>query len=163
MTEVKIRKAEPGDYDAIWQIIHQVISKGDTYVFFPDSSRKEMLGYWCGADKYSYVATMGKEIVGTFFIKDNMPGLGSHVANASYMTKPDIFGKGIGRIMGEFSLKEAKHLGYLAMQFNIVVKSNERAIRLWQSLGFEIKGEIPQAFNHKADGYTNSYIMWRKL
>ena len=122
-----------------------------------------MLNYWCNKDKHTFVAILKNEIVGTFIIKDNFPDLGSHVANASYMTLPEASGKGIGRAMGEFSLKEAKLLGYKAMQFNIVVKSNERAIRLWQKLGFGIIGEIPQAFNHITDGYTDACIMWREL
>ena len=65
--------------------------------------------------------------------------------------------------MGEFSLAEAKRLGYTAMQFNIVIKSNARAVNLWQNLGFKIIGEIPDAFNHKENGMTNAYIMYRKL
>jgi len=160
---IQIRKAESKDYDSIWNIIKQVIAGGDTYVFAPDSDRNTMLNYWCGADKYTYVAEIDSEAVGTFIIKDNFPGLGSHVANASYMTLPGSFGKGIGRAMAEYSLVEAKNLGYRAMQFNIVVKSNERAIQLWQKLGFETKGEIPEAFNHAQEGLTDAYIMWRKL
>jgi L-amino acid N-acyltransferase YncA len=160
---IHIRNAGPRDYDSIWQIIHKVISNGDTYVFAPDSSRKEMLDYWCGHDKHIYVAEIENNIAGTFIIKDNFPGLGSHVANASYMTLPSASGKGIGRTMGEFSISEAKRLGYRAMQFNIVVSTNERAILLWQKLGFEIKGEIPEAFNHRTEGYVDACIMWRKL
>ena len=160
---IQIRKAEPKDYDAIWQIIHEVIAGGDTYVFAPESDRQTMLNYWCSDDKSSYVATIEGRVVGSCIIKDNFPGLGSHVANASYMTPPSAFGKGIGKTMGEFSLNEARRLGYRAMQFNIVVKTNERAIRLWQKLGFEIKGEIPGAFNHRNQGYVDACIMWRKL
>ena len=158
-----IRNAEQKDHDSIWSIIRQVIAGGDTYVFAPHSDRTSMLAYWCDPDKHCYVATIDDKIVGTFIIKDNFPDLGSHVANASYMTLPGAFGKGIGRSMAEFSLVEAKVLGYQAMQFNIVVKSNERAVRLWQKLGFEIKGEIPDAFNHAKKGLTDAYIMWRKL
>jgi len=160
---IHIRNATPRDYDSIWKIIHEVISKGDTYVFDPDSDRQTMLEFWSGRDKHCYVAEIEKEIVGTFFIKDNFPGLGSHVANAGYMTLPSAIGKGIGRSMAEFSIGEAKRLGYRAMQFNIVVKTNDRAIRLWQKLGFEIKGEIPEAFNHREKGYVDACIMWRKL
>ena len=160
---IHIRKAKSKDHDSIWQIIQEVISKGDTYVFAPDSSRKEMLDYWCSQDKHCYVAEIENSIVGTFIIKDNFPGLGSHVANAAYMTLPSAFGKGIGRSMGEFSIREAKRLGYRSMQFNIVVKTNERAMRLWQKLGFEIKGEIPEAFNHRTMGYVDAFILWRKL
>ena len=160
---IHIRKAEPKDQDSIWQIIQKVIAMGDTYVFSPDSSRKDMLEYWCGPDKHCYVAEIDKTIVGTFIIKDNFPDLGSHVANASYMTLPSARGKGIGRTMGEFSLAEAKTLGYLAMQFNIVVKNNERAIRLWQKLGFEIVGEVPDAFHYRNEKYVDACIMWRRL
>jgi len=160
---VKIRRAKESDHDSLWLIIEQVISAGDTYIFAPDSDRKKMLDYWCGSDKKTYVAEKDGIIVGTFIIKDNFPDLGSHVANASYITKPNAFGQGIGRTMAEFSLDEAKRLGYKAMQFNIVVKSNERAVSLWQKLGFEIKAEIPEAFNHKDQGLTNAYIMWKSL
>ena len=109
------------------------------------------------------MATYDEEIVGTFIIKDNQPGLGSHIANASYMVSGKASGKSIGKAMGEFSLEEARRLGYQAMQFNIVVKSNIRAVQLWQKLGFNIIGEIPEAFNHKDKGLTNAYIMYRKL
>lgn len=160
---IKIRSVKLSDHDSLWLIIEQVISAGDTYIFAPDSDRKKMLEYWCGSDKKTYVAEIENQIVGTFILKDNFPDLGSHVANASYMTLPEASGKGIGRAMGEFSLLEAKRLGYRAMQFNIVVKSNLRAIRLWQKLGFEIKGEIPDAFNHMEDGMTDVYIMWRSI
>ena len=79
------------------------------------------------------------------------------------MTLPGASGLGVGKAMGEFSLEEAKRLGYKAMQFNIVIKSNERAIRLWEKLGFKIIGEIPEAFNHKQNGLTDAFIMHQKL
>lgn len=160
---IKVRKAILGDYDEIWNIIKEVISTADTYVFAPDSSKEKMLRFWCGEDKYTYVALIDNEIVGTFFIKSNQPDLGSHIANAGYMTSPIASGRGIGKEMAQFSIVEAKRLGYKAMQFNIVIKSNERAISLWKKLGFEIIGEIPEAFNHKQHGLTNAYIMYLKL
>ena len=79
------------------------------------------------------------------------------------MVAPEARGKGVGRKMGEFSIQEAKKQGFHAMQFNFVVKSNEKAIKLWKSLGFEIIGEIPEAFRHIENGLTNAYIMYRKL
>lgn len=160
---IEIRKATTADNDAIWNIIQPVIAGGDTYVFDPVSTKEQMLAYWCGEDKHTYVALLDNEIVGTFMMKDNQPGLGSHIANAGYMTSPAAGGKGIGTAMCKFSLEEAKRLGYKAMQFNIVVKSNEHAVRLWQKIGFSIVGEIPEAFNHATNGLTNAYIMYQKL
>jgi L-amino acid N-acyltransferase YncA len=160
---IKIRKATLADQDQIWDIIKQVIAEGDTYVFSPSSPKDKMLAYWFGQDRHTYVATLEDKVVGTFVIRDNQPDLGSHVANASYMTSPAHTGQGIGSAMGEFSLAEAKRLGYKSMQFNIVVASNHRAVKLWKKIGFEIIGEIPEAFNHKSLGLTNAYIMYRKL
>ena len=160
---IEIRKATATDADEIWNIIKEVIATGDTYVFDPASSKEKMLGYWLAKDNHTFVALFNGEIVGTFLIRDNQPDLGSHIANAAYMTSPKASGQGVGKKMGEFSLEEARRIGYKAMQFNFVIKSNARAVQLWQKLGFSIIGEIPEAFNHKRDGLTNAYIMHRKL
>jgi L-amino acid N-acyltransferase YncA len=162
-TVIEIRNANTEDSDQIWEIIKEVISKGDTYTVDPNSPKETMLNYWYGPDRHTYVAIEEGKIVGTFLIRPNQPGLGAHVANGAYMVAEAASGKGIGKKMGEFSLVEAKRLGYTAMQFNIVIKSNVRAVNLWQNLGFEIIGEIPDAFNHKQNGLTNAFIMYRKL
>lgn len=122
-----------------------------------------MLRFWFAPDKRTYVAVSENKIVGTFFLKTNQPDLGSHIVNAGYMVAPEAKGMRVGRTMAEFSLEEAKNLGYRAMQFNFVVKSNEVAVKLWLALGFEIIGEIPEAFQHKENGLTNALIMYRKL
>jgi ribosomal protein S18 acetylase RimI-like enzyme len=160
---LEIRRAIKEDEPQIWEIIKSVIAVGDTYVFSPESSREKMLVYWCGADKKTYVALSENRVVGTFYLKENQPDLGSHIANAGYMVSPEAKGKRVGKTMAEFSLEEAKRLGYRAMQFNFVVNSNEVAVKLWLNLGFEIIGEIPEAFNHTQNGLTGAYIMYRKL
>jgi ribosomal protein S18 acetylase RimI-like enzyme len=160
---LEIRKAVEKDKAQIWKIIKEVISTGDTYVFASDSSKEKMMSYWFSADKKTYVALDENEIVGTFYLKDNQPDLGSHIANAGYMVSPETRGKRVGRQMAEFSLVEAKRLGYQAMQFNFVVKSNETAVKLWINLGFEIIGEIPDAFRHAEKGLTNAFIMYKRL
>ena len=160
---LEIRKALEEDKPEIWQIIKAVIATGDTYPLAPDSSEEEMLAYWFSPDKHTYVALLDGIIVGTFFLKANQPALGAHVGNAGYMVAPGNSGKGIGRQMAEWSLDEARRLGFTAMQFNFVVKSNKYAVKLWQDIGFEIIGEIPDAFDHAENGLTNAYIMYRKL
>ncbi|MBK9163730.1 MAG: GNAT family N-acetyltransferase [Acidobacteria bacterium] len=164
----KIRKAETSDKNAVWEIIREVIARGDTYVFDPGSSKEEMLDYWFSPEKNVYVVSeMSSQetevVLGTFWLKANQPGLGDHVCNAAYMVSPAEHGKGIGRKMAEFSLEEARRLGFTAMQFNFVVASNTAAVRLWQSIGMEIIGTIPNAFRHKTLGPTDAYIMYREL
>ena len=65
--------------------------------------------------------------------------------------------------MCQHSLERAAERGFRAMQFNFVVSSNERAVRLWQSLGFEIAGRLPEAFLHPTRGYVDALVMFRKL
>ena len=160
---IEIRTATNSDKPAIWEIIRDIIATADTYVFPPDSPEDEMIAYWFSPEKYVYVAEDDGNVVGTFWLKPNYPGLGSHVCNAAYMVAPVAAGKGIGRKMAELSLDEARRLGFTAMQFNFVVASNTAAVRLWQSIGMEIIGEIPDAFDHRELGLTNAYIMYRKL
>jgi ribosomal protein S18 acetylase RimI-like enzyme len=60
-------------------------------------------------------------------------------------------------------LSEARRLGFLAMQFNFVVSTNESAVRLWQQLGFKIVGTLPRAFRHPEKVYIDVYVMYRSL
>ena len=161
--ELKVRPYAEQDSLEVWGIIEAVIANGETYVFYPNSSREKMMKYWLSPEKKVYVVLMNEEVVGTFTIKPNMPDRASHVANASYMVSPSYEGKGIGLFMANYSLAEAKRLGYTAMQFNIVIKSNERAVNLWKKVGFKIIGEVPDAFDHPRLGMTNAYIMYKVL
>jgi L-amino acid N-acyltransferase YncA len=159
-----IHRATAQNIDEIWDIFHSIVKAGDTYTFSPDISKDDAMAYWMGADKHCYVAIVDGKIAGTFIIKDNQEKLGAHIANASYMVAPNMQGKSFGRQMAEFSLEEARRLGYYGMQFNIVVSTNVGAIRLWQNLGFEIIGTIPDAFNQKdMDHYVDAHIMYKKL
>jgi ribosomal protein S18 acetylase RimI-like enzyme len=157
------RRTLSKDRHALWQIIQSVIRQGGTYVFSPDSDEEKIMGYWLGRDKRTYVAEIEGKIIGTFFIKDNQPDLGNHICNAGFIVDPNTAGQGIGRQMGLFALTEAKRLGYQAMQFNFVVSTNTHAVRLWQSLGFQIKGEIPQAYRHPELGLVSAFVMYQKL
>lgn len=160
---VEIRPATEADKPAVWQIIKAVIAGGDTYTFAPDTPEAEMIAFWFSPEKHVYVAELDDQIVGTYWLKPNQPGLGDHVGNGGYMVLPDAKGKGIGKLMAEHSIEEARRIGYYSIQFNFVVKSNLAAVNLWKSVGFEVIGEIPDAIRHAKLGLTNAYIMYRKL
>jgi ribosomal protein S18 acetylase RimI-like enzyme len=159
----EIRRATDDDKDQVWKIIEAVIAGGDTYVNAPDSSKEEMLAYWFSPEKHVFVADEDGDLLGTFWLKANQPGLGDHIGNGAYMVAPSAKGRGVGKQMVLHSIEEAKRIGYHAIQFNFVVKSNEVAVNLWKSAGFEVIGEIPDAFRHSKLGLTNAYIMYRKL
>lgn len=140
-----------------------VIEPGDTYVFAPDTSRDDAFEYWFGTGVKTFVVEDEEQIVGMYKLVANQRDLGSHVANASFMVNPHSQGKGIGKLMGLHCIEEAKKAGYLAIQFNFVVSTNESAVALWEKLGFSIVGTLPKAFKHKHLGYVDAYVMYRSL
>ena len=79
------------------------------------------------------------------------------------MVAPKAQRHGVGRAMGEHCLREARRLGFHAMQFNFVVSTNESALRLWRQLGFEIVGTLPGAFRHPTKGFVDVHVMFRSL
>lgn len=164
MSELQIRTARPEDAEAIWQIFHEVVQGGDTFAFSPDTPREEALHLWCEYPRLTCVAEIDGKLVGSYFVKDNQPGLGSHVCNAGYMVAGSARGLGVGRAMCAHSLVEARRLGYTAMQYNIVVSTNKGAVALWQAMGFAIVGTLPGAFNHLQLGRkVDAYVMFRSL
>lgn len=160
---VSINLAQETHHQAIWEIFHNIVKSGDTYVYDPDTTKEEALSLWCNKPAITYVALYNNEVMGTYIIKPNFPGLGSHIANCSYMVSDKARGLGIGKAMAKHSIELAKKLGFIGMQFNIVVSTNENAVNLWKSLGFEIIGATPKGFKHKELGYVDSYIMYKSL
>ena len=158
-----IRPATASDGDAIWSILEPTIRAGETYTLPRDMSRENALAYWFTLGHEVFVAEDSGDILGTYFLHSNQRGGGAHVANCGYMTAPHATGRGIATAMCSHSLLHATKRGFRAMQFNFVVSTNERAVRLWQSFGFEIVGRLPEAFLHPTAGYVDAYVMMRPL
>lgn len=160
---MNIRKACPQDAEAIWTIIEPVIRAGETYALPRDMSKTGALAYWMGADRETFVAEEGGELLGTYYLRPNQLGGGSHVSNCGYITGAKATGRGIARAMCEDSLIRARDGGFRAMQFNLVVSTNERAVRLWKGLGFEVVGVLPKAFCHPQQGDVDAFVMYRRI
>ena len=155
-----IRRAVESDFAAMWPIFQAVVITGTTYVFAPETSYQDAFTYWFAPGVTSSVAEDAEQIIGMYKLIANQRDLGSHVANASFMVHSEYCGQGIGKAMGLHCLREAKNAGYLAIQFNFVVCTNEAAVSLWKKLGFSIVGTLPKAFLHQSLGYVDVYIMY---
>jgi L-amino acid N-acyltransferase YncA len=160
---LEIREARADDAEAIWTILEPVIRAGETYPLPRDMTREDALTYWFSINHEVFVAEDDGRMVGTYYLRANQQGGGAHVANCGYMTSPAATGRGVASAMCTHSLDQAKRCGFRAMQFNLVVTTNERAVRLWQRCGFEIVGTLPQVFLHPTAGYVNAYVMYRML
>lgn len=160
---VKIRLATTDDRPNIWAIIEPVIRAGETYTLDRDMTEEEALAYWAGPDKETFVAEEVGRILGTYYMRPNQAGGGKHVCNCGYMTAAQATGRGVARQMCLHSLDHARERGYRAMQFNFVVSTNERAVRLWEQLGFGVVGQLPLAFNHPTRGFVDALVMFQAL
>jgi ribosomal protein S18 acetylase RimI-like enzyme len=166
-----IRPAAAGDDDAIWAILEPILRDGEAYALPRDWSRAEALAFWRGADHAVFVAELPADaasapaprVVGTYYLQPNQKGGGAHVANCGYATLAAARKQGVARAMCLHSLETARQRGYLAMQFNFVIASNEGAVALWKSLGFEVVGRVPRAFRHPALGLVDALVMYRAL
>jgi ribosomal protein S18 acetylase RimI-like enzyme len=158
---MRIRLAQAGDAGAIWRVIGPTIRAGETYALDREMSEADALAYWLAADRETFVAEDGGEVVGTYFLRANQAGGGRHVCNYGYVTSAAATGRGVARAMCQHSLDRQR--GYRAMQFNFVVSTNSRAVALWQSFGFEIVGRSPEAFEHPSQGYVDALVMFRRL
>jgi len=161
---VDIRPFEKSDWNATWRILEPVFRAGETYAFSPDITEEESYNTWIEVPSATFVAVEEKNrIVGTYYIKKNQPGPGSHICNCGYIVAEQSRGKGIASAMCEHSQREAVSRGFRAMQYNLVVSSNEGAVRLWKKLGFEVIGTVPEAFRHHRLGYVDAFVMYKKL
>lgn len=159
-----IRDYTEADWPSVWPIFREIVTAGETYAYDPGWSSGQARSVWVeGPPYHTVVACEGSQVLGTAKIGPNRPGPGSHVATASFMVAGEARGWGVGRSLGEYALTWAREQGYAAMQFNAVVESNHAAVRLWQALGFQIIGTVPEAFEHPTLGRVGLHIMHRYL
>ena len=160
----EIREYLKSDWPRTWPILQETIRAGDTYTFSPHSNEEEMRKAWVEAPAKTFVACDSEGVIlGTYFIKPNQPGLGAHVCNCGYIVAFSAQGRGIAARMCEHSQAQALTMGFKSMQFNFVVSTNVRAIRLWERLGFSVVGRLPGAFNHLKLGYVDALVMFKQL
>ena len=160
---MNIRLATDEDKDAIWAILEPMIRRGETYPLPREMSRAEAFEFWFAAGNEIFVWQEGGAVLGTYFLRANQRGGGAHVANCGYVTASGAEGRGIARAMCMQSLQQARERGFRAMQFNFVVSTNERAVKLWQGMGFEIIGRLPGAFRHPEHGFVDTLVMYQRL
>jgi L-amino acid N-acyltransferase YncA len=161
-----IRDATAADWPAIWPIFETIVRAGETYAYALDLDDDGGRAMWMETPPGRTVVAIDdatNEVLGTAKMGPNRDGNGAHVATASFMVSPTARGRGVGRALCEHVIAWATDAGYRAIQFNAVVETNTAAVKLWQSLGFEIVGTVPEAFAHPEHGYVGLHVMLRRL
>ncbi|HEV7207968.1 MAG TPA: GNAT family N-acetyltransferase [Mycobacteriales bacterium] len=159
-----IRAATDSDWPEIWPIFAQIVAAGETYAYPELSDPQAARAIWMEEPPGQTVVAVDTGVVlGSAKMGPNRPGRGAHVATASFLVDPAHQGRGVGRALGEYVLAWARDAGYRSIQFNAVVETNTAAVRLWQALGFQIIGTVPEAFDHPQHGLVGLHVMFRKL
>lgn len=160
---LKIREATEDDFDQMWPILMEIIRRGETYTYDPNMTKEEALHVWVKYPRVTWLVEEDGTVLGTYYLKTNANGPGSHVCNCGYMVGDQARGKGVATFMCKHSKKLAVQLGYKAMQYNFVASTNGGAVRLWEKLGFDIVGTLKKAFHHPAKGYVDAFVMYQWL
>jgi len=161
---VEIRPVAEADWPHIYPFFSAIVAAGDTYAYPENLSSEEARGLWIAPPPGRTVVAVDDDIVlGSATMGPNRSGRGSHIATASFMVDPARQGRGVGRALGLDVLDWARGAGYRGIQFNAVVETNQAAVRLWQSLGFEILATVPGAYDHRDRGYVGLHVMYRSL
>jgi len=151
------------DLDEVWAIFQKITREGLMLAHDETTSREDFVDYWLGRGGEQWVAHEGGRLLGAFTLRPNHPGRGSHIGTATYLVATAARGQGVGFAMGEHSLVRARALGFAGVQFNLVVSTNEVAVRLWRRLGFEIVGTMPRVFRHPDGALVDAHVMFRDL
>ena len=159
-----IRTATDDDWPRLYPLFRDVVADGRTYAYPDGLTSEQARALWMEPPPgTTVVAVDGEVLLGTAKAGPNRPGRGAHVATASFMVAPQARGRGVGRALGEHVLAWAAAQGYRSMQFNAVVETNTAAVQLWRSLGFDVVGTVPEAFDHPEHGLVGLHVMHRRL
>ncbi|MDR6711128.1 ribosomal protein S18 acetylase RimI-like enzyme [Pseudomonas hunanensis] len=160
---IQIRAMTAEDFQRFWPTFESIVQARETYAFDPQLSIDQARQLWLELPLHTLVAEQDGELLGSYYLKANAAGPGAHVGNCGYMVCPTARGRGVARLMCEHSQKLARQEGFLALQFNSVVVSNEVAVALWHKLGFETVGRLPKAYRHARLGLVDCLVMYKWL
>jgi putative acetyltransferase len=144
-TEVEIRPVRPDDAEAIHQL-RLLPSSIDNTMAIPSEriTRAQSRIDSSGPDDHVFVAVLDGQVVGMAGLHVGT-GKGRHSAELGIMVHDQFQGRGIGRELMDMLLHMADNFLGLARVELQVYPDNGRAIKLYESCGFEAEGHRRKA------------------
>jgi GNAT superfamily N-acetyltransferase len=156
VTDLTIRAAEDSDREVLFALFSMVVAEGRTFPTTPPANQDDFNAAWW-TKAAIFVAHVGAELAGSYYLNPNFRGRAAHIGNAGYMVHSDFRGQGIGTRLVEHSIATAPGFGFDALMFNLVFESNP-ARSLYERLGFEVVGRVPEAV-----GGEDALVYWRRV
>ena len=91
-----IRPAVDADWPHIWELFRAVCAAGDSFAYDADTPEAVARKLWFDPPATALVAEENGTFLGTYYLRPNQPGRGSHVANGGYMVSEAARGRGPG-------------------------------------------------------------------
>jgi L-amino acid N-acyltransferase YncA len=159
---IEVRQYKDKDLTEMRNIWNEIVREGNAYPQEEYLSEDDARRFFA-EQSYTGVAVDGGSVVGLYILHPNNVGRCGHIANASYAVKSGQRGKRIGESLVVDSMRVAASLSFRLLQFNAVVASNERAIRLYKKLGFTQLGTIEGGFRMDDGQYVDIIPFYKKL
>lgn len=159
-----IKEYKETDWPEAWSILEPAFRAGESYPCAIDITEREARRYWIETPRHVFVARDDAgAAVGTYYMRPDQGGLGDHICNCGYVVALAARGRGCAVEMCRHSQAEARKRGFTGMKFNLVVATNEPAIKAWLKCGMRIIGTTPKAFRHARLGLVDAHIMFKDL
>lgn len=159
----------PDEMETVRAMLNAVVAEGVSYPQSQPLTPTEFAHYWLKGEAFvvrlaaDYADLASSTIVGAFYLKPNFPGRCGHIGNAGFIVVPKLRGQGLGRFMGETMLTLARDRGYRAIMYNLVFATNVPSLRLWESMGFEEIGRIPEGACLPDGQYVDAVMLYKLL
>lgn len=164
---IEIRDASINDVDDIWEIFNMVVDEGTYLPVFSQVANVADKRSWfydlITNGDFCIVAVMkhasgGETVLGQVTVETSTEWDGTeHVGILGILVHPSYRNMGVGRALMEAALEEAVVKGKKKITLS-VFHTNPRAIKLYESLGFEIVGRRKRQFNVN-DTYVDEVLM----
>ena len=163
-----ISKACADDAKHIVEFLNKVAGETDFLTFgineFPFSvseERKQISACLEYNKDLMLIAKVGNELVSQLFLqRSNKPKL-AHIGDVGISVSKKFWGKSIGKHMMLVAIEWAQQHNITKIQLQVRT-DNDKAVRLYQRLGFKIEGEITRAMKIN-NIYFDDYIMGLEL
>jgi GNAT superfamily N-acetyltransferase len=155
---VELAPITAGHVEQLFQLFCEIVARGEGFPQVPPLNRVVFNDVWVHPVTLVVAATVNGNLAGAYYLKPNLPGLGSHIANAGYIVGAGHRGNGIGRALVADSIERAPLAGFDAVQFNFVFADNP-ARSLYEEMGWRVVGTVPDGAGPGRD----ALIYWRQV